>query len=72
MDQWVKTYKVASTLDGVNWAWVDGGRTFSGNTDRNSHIQNKFRKTVSARALRIHPVSWNNHISLRFDATYLA
>ena len=71
-DEWVTAFKVSTSIDGINWKYVEDGRTFKGNTDRNTRVTYKFKKPVSARALRIHPVTWNKSISLRFDATYFA
>ena len=63
-DQWVKTFKVKYRGDGT-WKDVDGGATFTGNTDRNTQIEVKFATPVNARYIRIYPQTWNKHMSLR-------
>lgn len=70
-DQWVKTVKISYTLNGKTWLNVDDGKIFEANTDRNQKVRINFKEPVYARALRIYPQSWNNHMSLRFDAIYV-
>jgi hypothetical protein len=62
-------YTVTGASD--DWQYVDNGRVFIGNTDRNSKVRVNFNTPVRARAIRIHPVSWNAYISIRFDVIYL-
>ena len=57
-------------MDGNIWENVEDGKVFQGNLDHNTKVRNNFSNPVHARAIRIYPVSWNNHISLRFDAIY--
>lgn len=58
-------------MNGKNWSYVDDGRKFPGNTDRNSQIRNDFKQSVVARAIRIHPTRWSGHIAMRFDAIFI-
>jgi len=69
-NQWVKSFTVVYSDDGKIWKDVDGGKTFTGNTDRNSHVTNMFDTPVKARTLRIQPKTWNKHISMRFEALF--
>jgi hypothetical protein len=62
-------YSVTGAPD--DWKYVDKGRIFIGNTDRNSKVRSDFTTPVRARSIRIHPLTWFNWISLRFDAIYL-
>jgi hypothetical protein len=41
-DQRVLEYQISYTLNGLDWAYVDGGRKFIGNKDRNSKVRNNF------------------------------
>ncbi|XP_011663055.2 uncharacterized protein LOC589087 [Strongylocentrotus purpuratus] len=70
-DQWVTAFKVSSSDDGTNWNIIqacDGNdKVFSGNTDRNSKVTNTFDRPIVGRFLRIHPTTWNNHISMRLE-----
>lgn len=70
IDQWVTQYRVSYSLNGVDWTFVDNGKLFSGNSDRDTRVRNDFQRPVLARTIRIHPVSWNGHISMRFDAIF--
>ena len=57
-DQRVVEYQVSYTMNGIDWAYVDSGRRFAGNKDRNSKVRNNFEHSVVARAIRIHPIRW--------------
>jgi hypothetical protein len=64
-DQWVLTFKVKYMgSDGI-WKDVDGGKGYTGNTDRDTQVNVDFTTPVTARYIRIYPQTWNNHISLR-------
>lgn len=41
-----------------------------GNVDRNTKVRHSFPHKIYANAIRIHPLTWIGHISLRFDATF--
>ncbi|CAH1802618.1 unnamed protein product [Owenia fusiformis] len=68
--QWVTSYKVSYSEDGSSFKKIekDGNQVFKGNNDRYTPVLNSF-KPVQARYIRIHPVTWNEHPSLRFDVT---
>lgn len=63
-DQWVKTFKV-KYYDAGSWKDVDGGASFTGNTDRDTTVEVKFATPVTTRYIRIYPETFNNHMSLR-------
>jgi len=64
-NQWVKLYKVSVSNDGTTWQNVDCGRLFDGNKDRNTRVRQLFSKPIQARYIRIHPMRWHHHISMR-------
>jgi hypothetical protein len=65
-DQWVKSYKVSVSNDASSWTPVDGGRTFTGNVGAgDAVVRNDFAAVVSARYVRIEPVTWEVWISMR-------
>ena len=70
-DQWVTSIKVAYSMDGVNETYVDEGRVFPACRDRVGKINISFNLPVYARFIKIYPQTWNNHISLRFEAIYI-
>jgi hypothetical protein len=69
-DQWITEYMVSYSNDGREWTFVDKGRLFKANTDRNTWVRNNFDQPVFARAIRIHPTGWVNYISFRFDIIF--
>lgn len=66
-NQFVKTYKIKTSLDGTNW--IDHDRIFNGN--RNGDYQNKTKSTsilrnnIETRYVRIIPQTWHGHPSMR-------
>ena len=63
--QWVKSYSVQVSTDGMTFTDVDGGASFMGNSDSNTVVQTCFSSVVSARYVRLKPKTWNGHISMR-------
>jgi hypothetical protein len=63
----VEEYYITYTLDGISWLMLDNGRIFKGSNDANTKVRNNFAAPVRARAIRLHPVKWSNHISMRFE-----
>ena len=65
-DQWVKSFKVKYKDESGSW-WDIDGKTFPGNSDRNTKVTTTFSKPVRARYIRIYPQTWHGHISMRAD-----
>ncbi|XP_033104771.1 lactadherin-like [Anneissia japonica] len=69
--QWVTSYKVNYSTDGSNYLPVLGSsgqvENFSANSDSNSEVKNIFNSVVYAQFIRINPITWQKHISLRFE-----
>jgi len=64
--QYVKSFKVQTSVDGQKWTSVDGGKVFTANTAaNNAKVENKFLHPVSTRYVRIVVQTWNGHISMR-------
>ena len=64
-NQWVTSYTVAHSNDDTTFVDVDGGATFSGNSDRSTKITQYFTTSVSARYIRIYVASSSVHASMR-------
>ncbi|KAJ1483852.1 galactose-binding domain-like protein [Baffinella frigidus] len=65
-DQWVSSYTVSVSHDKISWVAVDGGSTFTGNTGRgDAVVRNNFAAVVTARYVRIEPVTWTGYIAMR-------
>ena len=65
--QWVTSYKVDMYLSG-SWVAVRneaGSSTFTGNTDGNTQVQNRFSNSVTTRYVRFTPLSWYGWFSMR-------
>lgn len=65
-DQWVTKYYLSWSLDGKKWE-SNLDLILEANTDRDSHIIRKLEHPLICKSLRIHPVEWHEHISMRFD-----
>ncbi|EGC38449.1 hypothetical protein DICPUDRAFT_93835 [Dictyostelium purpureum] len=66
-DQWVTSYKITYSYDNVTWQNYNNGQVFKGNTDRNTVVTHVFPQPIRARSICITPVTWNAHISLRWE-----
>ena len=62
--------KVAYTVNGRHWEYVDNGAIYQTNSDGNSKVAVNFKTPVYARGIRIYPISWSNHIAMRFEVKY--
>ena len=64
--QFVSSYTVSVSNDASSWTQVDGGVTFPGNVDwGEAVVRNDFAAVVTARYVRIEPVTWHNFICMR-------
>ncbi|XP_052807791.1 uncharacterized protein LOC128236745 isoform X3 [Mya arenaria] len=70
-NQYVKSYKVYFSSDCTHFAEVvspnGSEKIFQGNTDTETIVTNYLDHEFLALCVRIHPIDWNNHISMRFD-----
>ncbi|XP_038046744.1 lactadherin-like [Patiria miniata] len=69
--QWVTEYQVTYSDDGQSWNHMtdaDGASVkFAGNSDRNTLVTARFSSALHTRILRIHPLEWSTHCSMRFE-----
>eukprot|EP01132_Coremiostelium_polycephalum_P004999 gene4999-6225_t len=65
--QWVTSYKIRYSVDNVSWIDYNNGQVINANTDCNTVVLFTFPQPIRARSIAIHPVSWNNHISMRLE-----
>jgi hypothetical protein len=70
-EQWVTSYAVATSDDGEKFTFIpadDGSKQiFKGNLDSTTVVKNGFAKPVKARFLRIFPLGYYGHISMRVE-----
>jgi len=64
-DQWVTKFIVSYSLDGVHF--TTQSKVYDGNSNRNGIIINDLDTPIVARAVRINPVEWYRHISMRME-----
>jgi hypothetical protein len=62
---WTTAYSVKLSVDGDSWASVACGMVFEGNTDMHTKVKNEFPEPVNARYVRIYPVYYYGHPSMR-------
>ncbi|CAK0901714.1 unnamed protein product, partial [Prorocentrum cordatum] len=62
-DQWVVSYKLSVSADGASWTEMEA--TFPGNSDRNSRVKAFLELPTYARFVRIRPLAWYGHSSMR-------
>ncbi|KAN0032659.1 hypothetical protein ACTFIV_006567 [Dictyostelium citrinum] len=67
LDQWVTSYKIRYSIDNLSWIDYKNGQAITGCADRNTFAIHQLETPIRARTIAIHPLTWNNHISLRFD-----
>jgi len=65
--QWVKTFKVLAFTPDEKWVWVDNQKVYQGNFDQETQVIVDFDNPIQARSVRIYPVSWSNHMSMRCE-----
>jgi hypothetical protein len=69
-NEWVTTYKILYSSDGVSWStYKENGqdKIFIGNSDQNGVVKNDFSSPFQAQYVRLNPLSWFGHISLRLE-----
>ncbi|XP_015779197.1 PREDICTED: lactadherin-like [Acropora digitifera] len=70
--QWVKSYKLQYSKNGVDFEYYKDARqnsakVFSGNNDRDSIVRHYLNPPIRARYIRFQPTAWNGHISMRVE-----
>jgi len=63
--QWVKSYRLEHSQDNITWTPV--GQQFQGNTDQTSIVYHTLEVPVLVRFVRLCPLEWHSHLSLRFE-----
>ncbi|WAQ95470.1 HMCT-like protein [Mya arenaria] len=70
-NQYVTSYRVLYSIDCERFQAVEnpGGTDviFVGNEDTDNSKTNWFSPALNAKCIRINPLSWHNHVSLRFE-----
>lgn len=66
--EWVESYRILYSDDCNSWRALDSksGALFTGNSDENTKVTNTFDEPFVVKCLRINPIKFHNHISMRF------
>jgi len=69
-DRWVTAFKVAVSVDGDSFEYVDEAEIFPGNSDTGTKAYHYFRTPYTARYVRFYPVTWTltSYLALRAGA----
>ena len=71
-DQWVTSYQLAYSTDGVTYHYVtsddDGSdRVFGGNIDQNTVVEHSLDVLIVARFVRLYPQTYHHWMALRWE-----
>merc|ERR1711953_985769 len=66
-NQWVKSYSIQTSIDGVTFEDYNEGQVFAANSDRDTKVYNQFHTAVAAQYVRLVVVTWDHHVSMRAD-----
>ena len=70
--RWVTSYTVSVSNDASTWTPVDAGSTFTGNVEAGDPVvTNNFAAAVTARYVRIEPVTWTAGLANMRAGVYL-
>jgi hypothetical protein len=63
--QWVKEFTAEYQNNKGEWVSVDEGKRFQANNDQHTIVSQVLTNPVQTRSIRIHPVTWHGHPSMR-------
>jgi hypothetical protein len=66
-NQWVRTYSVQYSLNGRRFVDYEGGKIFTGNTNRNSIVKHALKPAIIARYIRVRIKTWYSYICIRME-----
>ena len=64
--QWIISYYVMYTEDGVNWVDYKNKAVLNANTNQNTIVENILEPFVAI-GIRIHPLTWNSHMTAQIE-----
>ncbi|XP_028411992.1 lactadherin-like [Dendronephthya gigantea] len=69
-NQFVRSYTISFSKTGGYFTYYtqrEATKEFQGNSDQNTIVHRKVIPPISARFVRLHPTTWQNHISMRVE-----
>lgn len=70
-DQFVSSFKISVSLDGVNFFAINAGKIYNGNSNSRTLTTVKFVEGVIAKIIRIEPLTFINGLSSTWKFSYL-
>eukprot|EP00057_Strongylocentrotus_purpuratus_P011005 XP_011665479.1 PREDICTED: lactadherin-like [Strongylocentrotus purpuratus] len=73
INQWVTSFKISCSVAGVSFDTVQDlnipstDKVFEGNSDQDTVVNNTLPVPQVCRYIRLLPLTWNNHVSLRME-----
>ena len=64
--QWISSFKIKYSLDGLNWVNYKNSQIFPGNTNSIDPVELIFEPFI-ARSVRIYPITWSSSIGGHFE-----
>jgi hypothetical protein len=64
-NQWVTSYKLYYSNDDVTYYEVEGGKSFTGNTNQSTKVTQNLNTPIKARYIKFHILAWSGWISMR-------
>merc|ERR1719373_986665 len=58
-NQWVKSYSIQTSIDGVTFHDYNEGQVFAANYDRDTKVYNEFHTAVTAQYVRLVVATWD-------------
>ena len=65
--QWVTSYTISYSTTDDDSAYIDVASTFPANSDRDTAMKHSIVPAVAARYVTLHPQTWYDHPSLRWE-----
>eukprot|EP01132_Coremiostelium_polycephalum_P007975 gene7975-9809_t len=69
-DEYVKSYKVEYSNDGISWNEYNKGQIFKANSDRDTIVTNALVPPIMAKSIKILPIDYHNHVAMRLEIIY--
>lgn len=72
LDEWVTKYRIQFSYSGINFQFYkkaehSSAQVFDGNEDSSTVVVNKLTDEIKARFIRLLPIEWYKHISMRIE-----
>ncbi|XP_072174491.1 lactadherin-like [Diadema setosum] len=71
-EQWATSIHISTSLNDIDWIFAidplsNGPKVYPANYDRDTHVTSLLPNPLRARYVRIHPITFMNHASMRVE-----